>query len=82
MQVILSKEARKQCSKLPKPEKAKVKRRLKILESYPLLGKKLKGEYKGLRVLKSWPYRVFYLIKKTQKEVWVVTISHCQDAYN
>ncbi len=58
MQVVLSKNAAKQFSRLPKSEQTKIKKKLHLLETDPLAGKKLAGELSGRRSLKSWPYRI------------------------
>jgi len=81
MQVTLSKEANKQYSKIPKQDKNKVKKKLLLLVENSFAGKKLSGKYAKLRSLKSWPYRIIYLILEKEKEVWIVSILHRQGAY-
>jgi len=81
MRVTLSKEANKQYSKLPNPDKPKIKKKLLLLEENSLIGKKLSGKYSKLRSLKSWPYRIIYQILDKEREIWVVSIIHRQGAY-
>ena len=81
MEVIVTPEAKKQYTKLPQTEKKKIIKKLEALETNPLLGKRLAGEFVGLRSIKAWPYRIIYIIKEKQKEIWVVSILHRQKAY-
>jgi mRNA-degrading endonuclease RelE of RelBE toxin-antitoxin system len=81
MQVIVTPEARKQYEHLPVPEQKKIKRKLLVLESSPLEGKKLSGSMSELRSLKVWPYRILYYLDNTRNSVFVVTIAHRQGVY-
>lgn len=81
MQVILSKNAVKQPSRLPKSEQANIKRKLHLLEDNPFAGKKLSGELYGRRSLRVWPYRIICKINKKEQQVEVSEILHRQGAY-
>lgn len=81
MQVFLTKEAQKQYKKLPTAEVEKIKKKLILLNSEPLVGKKMSGEYKETRSLKAWPYRIIYFLDEKLREIWVVSIVHRQGAY-
>lgn len=81
MRVIITPEAQRQYKKLPVVSQAKIKRKLDLLETHPLIGKKLEGELVGRRSLKAWPYRIVYLIDEKQKTLYVVSIVHRQGAY-
>lgn len=81
MQVILSKNAQKHFRLLPDPEKIKIKKKLFLLRDDPLAGKKLDGELAGRRSLRSWPYRIIYIINIEGKVVEVSNIIHRQGAY-
>ncbi len=81
MQVIVTPNALKQYNHLPKTEQAKIKKKLLVLEQYPLEGKKLSGEYVELRSLKAWPYRIVYYIDKRQKKIFIVMMAHRQGVY-
>lgn len=81
MQVLLAKGAQKQYKKLPKPEQAKIHKKLEVLSQDPFSGKKLEGILKGRRSLRAWPYRIIYSIKENEKRVEVSEILHRQGAY-
>ena len=81
MKVILSKNARKDYEHLPRPEQAKVRKKLASLEQNPYVGKKLTGELAGIRSLRSWPYRILYEINESGSRVEVHKIKHRQEAY-
>lgn len=81
MNVILSKNARKDYEHLPKPDQAKVRKKLSVLEQNPYVGKKLTGELGGIRSLRAWPYRIFYEVSERENRVEVHKIKHRQGAY-
>lgn len=81
MKVFLSDEATKQYSKLTINDKSKIDKKLLLLESNPLEGKKLSGQLAGTRSLKAWPYRIIYFIDKSRNEIWIASILHRQGAY-
>ena len=81
MQVILSNDAKKQYDHLPESEQKKVKKKLLSLETNPLSGKKLSGELAIYRSLRTWPYRIIYIINEEKKRVEVSDIEHRQGAY-
>lgn len=74
MQVILANDAKKQYNHLPQSDKKKVKKKLFSLEENPLSGKKLSGELAIYRSLRTWPYRVIYIINGKKKRVEVSDI--------
>lgn len=80
MQVVLSRDAAKQFNHLPKTEQRKIKRKLILLESDPLVGKRLSGDLNGRCALRAWPYRIIYKINKEQR-VEVSAILHRQGVY-
>lgn len=80
MRVIVTPKAIEQYEKLPKSEKAKIKRKIAILEDNPLAGKKLGGELLELRSLRAWPYRIIYCIVD-HKFIKIASILHRQRAY-
>ncbi len=79
MEIKLTATAKKQLKKLPKPEAAKIARKLLALELTPYLGKKLEGKLRDRYVIRAWPYRVIYVIAKNA--IQVDTIEHRQSAY-
>lgn len=81
MQVILSKDAAKQFNHLVIPEQKKVKKKLILLESDPLAGKKLSGDLEGSYALRAWPYRIIYKVSSQKQRVEVSAILHRQSVY-
>lgn len=81
MKIQLSIQAENDLKKIPKREGKKIARKLQALESIPTLGKKLKGDYFGLRSIKAWPYRVIYRLCSDGNEVEIVHIEHRQGVY-
>ncbi len=81
MMVIFTPEAKKQYDKLRSSDQKKIQKKILLLEKNPLSGKKLTGELKDRRSLRSWPYRIIYFIKESKKETWVISILHRQGAY-
>jgi len=81
MRVILSHEAEKDYSRLPKPEQKKVDRKLLYLSKNPFIGKLLGGELKGCYALRAWPYRIIYQVIEKSLYVAVIRILHRQGAY-
>lgn len=81
MDVILSKNARKQYERIPKSDQRKIRVKLELLKENPTAGKKLVGELKGVRSLRVWPYRILYEINDRAKRVEVLIIAHRQGVY-
>lgn len=81
MQFVVTAEAQKQYSRIPKSAQTKVKKKLNLLKDNPLIGKKLEGELSSFRSLRSWPYRIIYKINYSDKRIEVVTILHRQGSY-
>lgn len=81
MQVVLSKDAAKQFNHLGKSEQKKVKKKLVLLESDPLAGKKLSGDFEGSCSIRAWPYRIIYKINVSAHRIEVSAILHRQVVY-
>ncbi len=83
MKVFLTSDARKQFLKLPKPERKKIEKKLKLLTENPHSGKKLTGEYANYRSLRAWPYRIIYTVYSSseQEAITILAILHRQGAY-
>ena len=81
MRIEYSETARKQLKKLPKNQKIKVLKKIEKLKNDPYAGKKLKGEFEGLRSLKVWPYRIIYRYLSQEKLLFINVIQHRQRAY-
>lgn len=81
MLVVLSRQAQKQYDHLPLSQRNKVKKKLLLLETHPLAGKKLSGELAAYRSLRAWPYRIIYVFAEERKRVEVSDIEHRQGVY-
>lgn len=81
MDVVLTPQAKKDFLKLQKSHRNKVEKRLLFLEDNPFAGKRLLGEFEGLRSLRVWPHRIIYLVEKKKNKIWIVSILHRQKVY-
>lgn len=81
MIVKFSTPAQKQLGRLPKTEAAKVWKKIQLLKTTPLAGKKLKGDFEGLRSIRAWPYRIIYHYSAGDKLLFIETIEHRQGVY-
>ena len=81
MRVEYSSTARKEIKKLPKNKQIKVLSLIQKLKNDPYAGKKLKGEFEGLRSLKVWPYRIIYRYLSQDKLIFINVIQHRQKVY-
>lgn len=81
MKVEYSHTARKQIKKLPKSKQVKVLGTIEKLKNDPYAGKKLKGEFEGLRSLKVWPYRIIYRYLHQERLLFINVIEHRQKVY-
>lgn len=79
MKIELTQTAKKQLKKIPKPETAKVARKLISLQTSPYLGKKLEGKLKDRYSVRAWPYRIIYVINNNT--IIIDTIEHRQGVY-
>jgi mRNA-degrading endonuclease RelE of RelBE toxin-antitoxin system len=80
-QIFLAKSAAQNLRSLNPSDQKKINRKLSLLKSDPLAGKKLKGQLEGRYSLRAWPYRIIYQVKVSQKAVYVSAIVHRQNAY-
>ncbi len=81
MKVEYSDTAQKQLKKLPKNKQIKVLKKIEKLKNDPYIGKKLKGEFEGLRSLKVWPYRIIYRYLPQDKLFFINVVQHRQKVY-
>jgi len=79
--VEYSPTALKQIKKLPKAKQAKFLKTIDRLKNDPYAGKKLKGEFEGLRSLRVWPYRIIYRHLPQDKLLYVNVVQHRQEVY-
>ena len=81
MEIIITPQAEKHLQKIPKSEQTKITRKIFLLQTEPLAGKKLTGVLSQLRSLRAWPYRIIYHIHEKTQIVHIVTIAHRQGVY-
>lgn len=74
-------KARKNLDKLPEIYRFRIRQTLREIVANPFFGKKLSGERKGQYSVRVWPYRIIYLIKKTELIVLIIDIDHRQGVY-
>jgi len=79
--LIIQPRARKQFQKLPKAQQEKIGKVFNFIKADPFSGKKLRGEHKEEYVMRAWPYRIIYTIKKKKVTVYVLAIGHRQSIY-
>lgn len=79
--VVLHPKAQKDLKELDKQAFARITKVLQQLALEPHLGKKLLGEYAGLRSVRAVPYRVIYEVYPEKKIIHVITIGHRQGVY-
>ncbi len=60
--VELKKKAEKELLALPRKDQQRILIAFDVLRENPMAGKMLEGEYKGLRSLRVWPYRILYAV--------------------
>lgn len=81
MRVEYSDTAAKELRKLPQSKQIKIIKTIAKLKNDPYAGKKLKGEFEGLRSLRVWPYRVIYRYLPQDKLLFINVIQHRQEVY-
>ena len=68
--------ARKNLDKLSENYRARIRQTLRDVCTSPFSSKSLSGNRKGQYSVRVWPYRIIYIIKKTELIVLVVDIDH------
>ena len=61
--------------------KRRVDKHLRILESQPYSGKRLRGEFEGCYSLRMGDYRIIYMVEETVKRVVLLTVAHRRRVY-
>jgi|MudIll2142460700_1097286.scaffolds.fasta_scaffold45805_2 mRNA-degrading endonuclease RelE of RelBE toxin-antitoxin system len=77
--VRLSRTAEKALEDLEQRSLDRLKASVRELVDNPLLGKKLKGDFEGLRSYRLGTYRIVY--RFTRESVEIVSIDHRKDVY-
>lgn len=82
MRVEYSNTAKKEIKKLPNNKQIKVLSFIRKLKNDPYdAGKKLKGEFEGVRSLKVWPYRIIYRHLSQDKKLYINVVQYRQKVY-
>lgn len=79
--VIIPKKVQKDIAKIDIRYKQRILLALTMLEDSPYVGKKLAGEYAGLRSYEVWPYRIIYEVYDGCLLVIIVRVGHRQGVY-
>lgn len=69
-------KAEKNLDKLPEVYRLRIRQTLREIVFNPFSGKALSGNRKGQYSVRVWPYRIIYIIKKSELIVLVVDIDH------
>ena len=67
--------------KLPVRDIARIREAILGLPHTWMHGKKLEGEYAGARVIRVWPYRIIYEVRKRKLLIVVLRVADRKDAY-
>ena len=79
--VEIKPKARKNFDRIPEEYRARIIETLDEIALNPFFGKKLSGKRAGQYSVRVWPYRIIYIVKKTELIVLVITIGHRQGVY-
>jgi len=74
-------KARKNLDKIPENYRVRIITALDAIVLDPFSGKKLFGKRKDQYSLHVWPYRIIYIIKKTELIVLIINVGHRQGIY-
>jgi mRNA-degrading endonuclease RelE of RelBE toxin-antitoxin system len=69
-------KARKNLDKIPEDYRLRIRQTLREIVADPFSGKALSGDRKGQYSVRVWPYRIIYIIKKSELIVFVIDIDH------
>lgn len=79
--VEIKPKVRKKLDKIPVMYRARIIGILDAIAQDPFFGKKLSGDRHGQYSVRVWPYRIIYIIKKTELIVLVIEFGHRQGVY-
>ena len=77
----IKQSALKELQKINKQERTRVIAAIEQLAENPHIGKLLKGEFSGLRRIRSGNYRVIYEINEGEVLILVLRIAHRKQVY-
>ena len=81
MRVIVLKYVRRQIQQLPHTVQFRIWSALEHLQDHWIEGKKLEGDYAGCRVIRVWPYRIIYEVRKRELIIVILRIADRKDVY-
>lgn len=81
MEIVYKNEAIKNLKILTSSDKQKAKKKIESLQGSPLEGKKLKGEFSGLRSIRAWPLRIIYSFDPRAKIITIITVDFRGNVY-
>ena len=77
----IPKPIQKSIAKLDQKSQFRILRALDSLTRDPFCGKKLTGNLEGAWSIRAWPYRIIYIIDKSELIVVVLEVGHRQSVY-
>ncbi len=77
----IKKSAHKELQRLDKSTRYRLIEAIDRLTDNPHVGKLLKGEYSGLRRIRSGPYNILYEINEKEVIVLSLRVAHRKQAY-
>jgi mRNA interferase RelE/StbE len=79
--IEIKRKALKELTSLPTHEQRGVMDAIALLRTNPMAGKGLQGDFKGLRSLRVWPYRIIYAVDHAVITVTVLRVRHRKNVY-
>ncbi len=79
--IRIKRSAAKELARIPRRDRLHIERAINGLKDHPLSGSLLKGEYRGLRRLRSGDYRIVYAVLASELVVLVVRVAHRREVY-
>ena len=68
--------------KLASDLKRRVDKQVRMLETQPRAGKRLRGEFEGSYSLRLGDYRVIYWVDEAAKRIILLTVAHRRTVYD
>lgn len=74
--IYLPNSVKKSLAKIPFPWKLRITQVIDRLVLEPYIGEKMEGDYKDMRKIRVWPYRIVYTIQEDIKFIKIKEIEH------
>ncbi len=81
MEIIIAPEALKKLKRITARDRKKIEQKIKIIQSDPLAGKLLLGEWSGNRSMRAWPFRIIYSIDTETQIIYIRHINYRGSVY-